>query len=510
MELFRRLLTIFLIIIMFVVQGILAFFLPYLIADKSYMKLSESLAVRFGGMNKPKTIVLLIVQIFSLLLCVGVYIFSRNILSTLFIIAVYITVTLILFAYLPRHAAFDLVDYGRTVRPKTSASSDYVSFVGLGDIQFFSDIKERVYNNHLAIKNIHKFMDTYYNRMLGNNGQIMGLITPGDCTQTGQDGRFFTHNEVGFYETRYGLGGKSMLKLPVYECNGNHDYDVVRNNNIVYRKTPPSVQMINRKNKHRAIKGQDRKGNYWWVWDELNFIAINVWPSTDNLLNGKPDGSLEFLRKTIPQIPAGQKFILMTHYVPNVSGWDKKDFFYSDTLVGTPCEPLLSIIRGREQDLVAIVIGHIHNYNTWRRINKDGIQIVILPSPAVQPYAANFALFRYNKKTHELLISEVYDGGEEIIDVRYDTEEYPEDLKLKLDKKALIQWRFERKQQAQQAQEAQQAQIEQQRQLQEEAQKAQTEEGQTPTQEQEQGQVLQEQNTTVSNEDDTYINYYYS
>lgn len=315
---------------------------------------------------------------------------------------------MLFFAYLPQHAAFDNVDYGKLKKPQINPNDDYITFLGVGDVQFFSDIRGTMKSNDYTIENINKFIDEEFKTRYPKHGEIMGLLTPGDCTQTGQDGRFFTHNELGVYESRYGLGGSnSTLKIPVYECNGNHDYDVKHTHKIRYQGKIPSTLMINRKNKYRNIKGQDKKGNYWWSWGELHFIAVNIWPSKKNLANGSPEGTLDFLRKTIPKIPAGQKFIILTHYIPNPYGWgDDKDFLGSDTLVGTPCEPLLEIIKERKTDLLAILIGHIHSMETRRMLNKDGLQIILLASPLATS-ANDFNLFRYDKAKKELLISQI-------------------------------------------------------------------------------------------------------
>jgi hypothetical protein len=319
------------------------------------------------------------------------------------------------------HAAFDFVDYGRIKSPRQHIDNEYVTFLGIGDIQLFCDMKHRVTNSLKVVNNINKFMDTTYKTLPGRNGEIMGLVNPGDCTQQGRDGRLFMHNELGVYETHYGLGGNSILKIPVYECNGNHDYDVYKDAKFWFPGKTPTVQMINRKNKLRSIQEQDKKGNYRWEWDGVHFIALNVWPSHQKLLNGVPDGSLDFLQRTLQNITWGTKFFILTHYVPNTMGWGD-DFNPSDTFKGTPCEPLLDILKLRKDDLVAILIGHIHLDYTWMRINKDDIQIVLLPSPTVNTRGV-FAMLRYHKEKNELIVTEVDtndDGVFTVEDVKLD------------------------------------------------------------------------------------------
>jgi hypothetical protein len=82
----------------------------------------------------------------------------------------------------------------------------------------------------------------------------------------------------------------------------------------------------------------------------------------------------------------------------------------------------MNIIKLRKDDLVAVMIGHIHIGYTWRRVNKDNIQIIILPSPTVNPDGV-FALLRYHKTKNELIVSDVntnYDGAFDVQDVKLD------------------------------------------------------------------------------------------
>lgn len=398
-----------LLVFMLLIQLFLVFIVPYLVADKKWMSFSESLRLRYGGMNLPKTISYIFIYLFLAALYLIMYLKFNNKYTIIFIVIAYIISSMLFFVYLPQHAAFDNVNYGKLKKLEVNANDDYITFLGVGDVQFFSDYVSTKKSNDETIKNINKFQDEEFKTRYPKHGEIMGLLMPGDCTQTGQDGRFFTHNELGMYESRYGLGGSnSTLKIPVYECNGNHDYDVKHTHKIRYPGKIPSTLMINRKNKYRKIKDQDKKGNYWWAWGELNFIAINVWPSNEKLALGKPEGSLDFLRKNIPKIPSGEKFIILTHYIPHPLGFGElKDFLSADTLVGTPCEALLDIIKDRKKDLLAILTGHIHSQSTERMLNKDGIQIILLPSPLGTTINRDFVLFRYDKAKKELLLTQV-------------------------------------------------------------------------------------------------------
>lgn len=397
-----KLVTLIIIAFMFVLEILLIYFIPYIASDKVYLPLSESLYMRFGGMNWPKTVIFLVIQIFAMCLSIGLYYFFPNIWVFLLVLVIFSGVSIFMCAFAPKHAALDLVDYGSTIVPNPPSSSPYIYFVGLGDIQIFgnSEYTDRVSSTKLAISNIH----TYMNSKKEGSTELMGLITPGDCTQTGQDGRWFTHNEVGYYETNYGLGGNSTLKLPVYECTGNHDYDSVESNKFLYPTVPPLVDLINRKNKHRHIESQDGKGNYRWKWSDLHFIAINVWPSNAKLMSGVPDGSLDFLRRSMSEIPVNEKYIILTHYIDDLA------------------EPsiLIDALKGRVADLITLIIGHDHTTNVYdQKFAISGIRVIKMPCPVFgKKYEGNFALFQYNKNTKELIVKDVYNSGELIKEPR--------------------------------------------------------------------------------------------
>jgi hypothetical protein len=57
--------------------------------------------------------------------------------------------------------------------------------------------------------------------------KLRGLLVAGDLTMEHFDGRFFTPNELGNFETYYGLKGceaNCKLRLRVFEGFGNHDF----------------------------------------------------------------------------------------------------------------------------------------------------------------------------------------------------------------------------------------------------------------------------------------------
>src|SRR5690606_3152205 len=61
--------------------------------------------------------------------------------------------------------------------------------------------------------------------------QPRGLLVAGDLTQNGKDGRAENNgslgrNELGQFISDYGLTGTDgLLRFPVYEGYGNHDFD---------------------------------------------------------------------------------------------------------------------------------------------------------------------------------------------------------------------------------------------------------------------------------------------
>ena len=256
-----------------------------------------------------------------------------------------------------------------------------------------------------------------------NMTDLMGCLIPGDCTQTGQDGRLFTNNYLADYELKYGLGDMSDLKVPVYECTGNHDWDTMMETNVtdkLYFKTCAAVNMINRRNDHRKILLQDKEGNYMWKFNQLYMIAVNCWPAPENtrLLSGEPKGSLKFLQKALNELSMDDRFIILMHHIPipftsapyNI--YKPPDFYITNpTLMNTPCKQLLMILGTKKNNLLAVVLGHLHLIDAWTTVTGDNIHVIIPPAPANPEYTGSFVMFSYDDSNKTLSALEIQNDG---------------------------------------------------------------------------------------------------
>jgi hypothetical protein len=400
----------------------------WIITDCEYLSLYESLSKSFGKMQYEKTILFIIIHTVIYLSAIFLlYYFKINLILIFGFLFIW---TLFLIYYFPMHAPFDIITYGDIYQQKNTSDNKYVCFIGLGDPQEFGNIPVNNYSNFtsgmsekelldlnklnnnrydanlLVVDNINKFKNNTYTKLFDYNdvGDIIGVLNVGDCTQTGEDGRYIlSYNFLGDYEEKYGIGNNSLLQLPVYECTGNHDFDCVEKINLrmLLYYGNPTINMINRKNKLRNnIFMQDYKGNYSWKCDNLYFVALNIHVSNKKILSGNPIGSIDFLKEFINKI-GDNKFVILTHYIQ-----------LSKTLINTDNEELISILGDKIKNLIVILIGHIHSNESEYFINSHNIKIIICPSPASDNYSGVFTFFKYNKLNSELEVYDVHNSSE--------------------------------------------------------------------------------------------------
>ena len=412
--------------IIFIVSIVLIFVGPYSFNDRYYMSFIDSLRKNFTRLNSKKTLVLLSLHV--LVYVFFVYIILYNVLllqnSLVLIFTVGLFWLLFFLYYMPCQTPFGLTNFGTIYEPQNNSAQSVTTFLAIGDPQEFGANLDRYKNNKLAVKTMNTFInETYPTLKKSNMTDLLGCLIPGDCTQTGQDGRIFTNNYLGDYELKYGLGDTSDLKIPVYECTGNHDWDTTMEESKtdkLYFQTCAAVNMINRRNNHRRIVLQDKNGNYMWKFNQLFMIAVNCWPApeTTRLIAGKPKGSLDFLQKALNSLSTTDRFIILTHHIPipllpkPVDIFQPPDFYVAHkTLVNTPCEGFLKIIDATKPNLLAIVLGHIHLVHAWTAITDDNIRVIIPPAPANEEYTGSFVMFSYDDTKKTLNASEIQSDG---------------------------------------------------------------------------------------------------
>jgi Icc-related predicted phosphoesterase len=385
-----------LIFIMNAIFSVLIFNIPTIVArmstEQQYISFDQIFEKNYMKMNTPKYILrTTLYMLINAIVFVSAFMLpmTKTIMIILFGVLQAINLTIIfLFA---QHCAFDLCEY-KSKRNIENGLVDELHFVGIGDPQLWKGKDKRMEKNSCVVERI--------STMTGPTPRF--VISTGDCTQTSRDGSFILYNNsIGDYEGMY----HHDLKIQMYECLGNHDHD---SNGI----SKPSVNMINRLNKHRRIHDQDANGNYSVKIRNLLIIFVDTWPSYNKMYSSKPKHSVNFLRKSLNNMNADDRWILVTHYVPNPAGWDDSNFIKSDTFNIKGFEEFYELFTRYKDQCVCVMHGHIHTKNLLRHRNQDGCDIYILPSPVAAEVnngqvSVYLAMFTFNFKTNRLSVSEI-------------------------------------------------------------------------------------------------------
>lgn len=391
---------------------------PYTITDRQYLTLKESINLRYTcGLVGMKTAVFAACHL-ALLLISALTIRYRFVAPSIVYACVSVWIAAMLYIMPSTNMPSGLIRYGELHVPKITDDIDIVCFMALGDPQEFgNNDKDRFARNSRAVDYINSYLKNEFSTVCENFrklfldddrnvkfSDVMGVLVPGDLTQNGQDGRFFTSDFLGDYERKYGIGDASVLNVPVYECTGNHDWEPVTESSwwtrTLYLNNCPAVTMIKRRNRSRPnVIDADDSGNYMWRWGPLSFVALNVWPmpETDHLLAGEPKGSLKFLKRCLKKIGTNDPFVILTHYYG--SDGDR----YPDAFI--------DILGDRYRNVVGIVMGHYHPINALTYsiplTSNPGapipvVNVVMAPTPANEQYEDNVACFFYDKRTRRL------------------------------------------------------------------------------------------------------------
>lgn len=420
-----------------IVLLIVAIFINEILIVK-YEKLSyvDYLKYTYGYINYPKTIILLLLSLiieFTLLsLIIHIakskykYFKVKVMIMILLIILLFIIIPIFILFYLPQHCAFNLCSYDKQsyLSIDDMKNKDYISFIGIGDIQLFlsNDFKNRNINILNLVKKINLLVDKIKNndntniRFKSNSAKtlfnasknyLIGVINPGDLTQASYDGRFLTSNELGLYEYLFNLSpaDNGLSNFYNYEILGNHDYQSKYGDwpidKLLYSNFPNnSKSLINRRNIHRKyIVNKDENGNYSCDFGNLHIIFINLHLLSKDLDRGKPKTNLKFLENDL------NKYSDKLHNNSNSKmrwGIVTHDYNHNDI------NNIRNVTDNYNDKLLMILSGHKHYIRP--KIYKTDLYNIILPSPTDNSRIMNkhrLLFFVYNNKTSNLDILEI-------------------------------------------------------------------------------------------------------
>ncbi|MET0555193.1 MAG: metallophosphoesterase [Vicinamibacteria bacterium] len=151
-----------------------------------------------------------------------------------------------------------------------------------------------------------------------------GVLITGDLTD------YSTEEQWASFERFYGLTGKDgLLKFPVKEALGNHDF----------MGDSPVVRPIVRR--HGGL-------SYSFDWDDLHVACLGMYPSADRI---------RWLEDDLRTVPVARPVVVFFHY--GVDGpWSQSWESQSER------EELARVLKGRR--VAAIFHGHAHQAGTYR------------------------------------------------------------------------------------------------------------------------------------------------
>jgi hypothetical protein len=388
----------------------------------------QNLKIYYSSINSLKlTILLPLLLSFGILITIIYNISIKKQNSRYKHILLYIFyIILILFTseFLPKHCSLGLCSYTKPKNVNLS-KNNYINFFALGDIQnhhnkdtiyknrvkktkqyidTINDLIKKFKNKDFSNMNMIKLENTPYKDIFINavKDDVLGVISVGDCTQFGVNtGNLFEiHNDIGSYEYAFNNNEQDggLLDIPSFECLGNHDYDVTESTKgkIIYRGENPSLQMQLRRNKYRKyVVNKDKSGNYSCDFGKLHLIFINVWPSEEELLNGKPTNSLNFLENDLKQ-HGHKEWMIVTHFIPMLKSFDDN---YIDVKHGVNNKAMAKfgkIYNKYRKTCLGGLYGHVHTklgYYGKAHDSTNGFIHHLLPGPAAYADDPKFIMY---------------------------------------------------------------------------------------------------------------------
>ena len=228
-----------------------------------------------------------------------------------------------------------------TVDPKALIPGTDVTFLVASDLHFGAD--GTFDENKIMVRDMNAMAGRQWPGAMGGAvGKPMGLLVSGDITDAG------TKPQWEMFTSLYGLNGTDApLKMPVYECTGNHDrgWDALR---------PEGQEFI-------AQQVTKRHGSLArsWDWDDVHMVCCDVYPSAE---------IVAWLKQDLAIVGKQRPVVIYFHY--GLSGP------YSDWWSSPEKDAFYQVIR--PFNIVAIIHGH---YHTSRQYKWKGLSVYQVGSP---------------------------------------------------------------------------------------------------------------------------------
>ncbi len=220
-----------------------------------------------------------------------------------------------------------LLAFTLTTAAGLGAERPPVTFIVAGDSHFGASGMEAL--NESVVEQMNALPGTEYPPEMGGRVDVpRGLLFMGDMTDTSQE------SEWRAFERLYGLNGRDgVLKYPVFEAIGNHDY---------IGDTPIKRHVEKR---HGSLV-------YAWSWDDLRLICLDMYPD---------ERSLKWLAKELRRAGRERPLIIFFHY--SIEGP------YSESWSAAQKRAFAEAIGGH--NVLAIFHGHFHRAGRYQWYGHD-------------------------------------------------------------------------------------------------------------------------------------------